>query len=89
MFGVDPRGGQLLPDLGQAGINRSPTVLWLYLVACGLGLEEAGALIAKASPHAVPGDPALCDRRRLDLILAHGQAHYIPHPRPEALLTPE
>lgn len=72
----------------QAGINRSPTVLWLYLVACGLGLDEAGERIARASPHAVPGDPALCDRRLLDLVLAHGRAHFVPHPRPEVLLPP-
>lgn len=44
-----------------AGQNRSPTVIWLYLIAAGLTPEEASLRIEGASPDAIPGHPALVD----------------------------
>jgi hypothetical protein len=69
----------------HAGMNRSPTILWLYLIACGMGLEAAGELIAAASPYAVPGHPAMCDMDLVRLVQEHGRTHYLPLPRPEIL----
>ena len=57
----------------NAGINRSPTVLWLYFIACGMGFEEAAERIVRRSPHAVPGHHALVNRSLVDLVLLHGK----------------
>jgi protein-tyrosine phosphatase len=45
----------------NAGISRSPTLVWLHLVLGGMGHEAARELITKANPHACPGDPAILD----------------------------
>jgi protein-tyrosine phosphatase len=42
-----------------AGWNRSPSVVWLYLVACGLSPQEARSLIERGAPDAIPGHPQL------------------------------
>lgn len=68
-----------------AGWNRSPTVLWLYLVACGLDRDTATKMIVLSSYDAVPAHPALIDESLVDAILRHGAANFIPHPRPMAL----
>jgi dual specificity protein phosphatase-like protein len=44
-----------------AGQNRSPTVIWLYLIAAGLTPEEATLQIEGAAPDAIPGHPKLVD----------------------------
>jgi protein-tyrosine phosphatase len=71
-----------------AGMNRSPTIVWLYFVALGESFEEAAARIVDASPHAVPGHAALVDRALLDHVVAHGEANYRPPPRPETVAPP-
>ena len=58
----------------SAGQNRSPTILWLYLIACGLEPEEAGAKIAAASFDACPGHPALIDEALVTWARAVGKA---------------
>jgi hypothetical protein len=62
----------------HAGMNRAPTIVWLYLIACGTDPEEAARMIADGSPSAVPGHPALCDEDSVRLAQAHGRAHYQP-----------
>lgn len=57
-----------------AGQNRSPTVLWLYLVACGINPEDAKRLIVERCPDAVPGHSALVDARLIATVKAHGAA---------------
>jgi len=69
----------------HAGISRSPTVVWLYLVACGKEPDEVVERFAAGTPHAIPGNPALLDAALLEKVRAHGRARYLPHPRPEAL----
>lgn len=44
-----------------AGQNRSPTVIWLYLIAAGVSPDEARQRIESASPDAIPGHPKLVD----------------------------
>jgi hypothetical protein len=44
-----------------AGHNRSPTIIWLYLIATGMPSSAAEALIAVASFDSVPGHPRLVD----------------------------
>jgi hypothetical protein len=68
-----------------AGWNRSPTVLWLYLIACGINETTAKQLIASSSYDAVPGHPKLIDDALLVAIRKHGASNFQPHPRVTAL----
>jgi protein-tyrosine phosphatase len=70
----------------HAGIQRSPTILWLYFVACGMTPDEARDLIIRSSKQAIAGHPALCDVALVKLIQEHGKKNYLPHKRPQALL---
>lgn len=44
-----------------AGQNRSPTIVWLYLIAAGVPPEEATQQVEAAAPDAIPGHPQLVD----------------------------
>jgi hypothetical protein len=69
-----------------AGWNRSPTIVWLYLIACGRSREEAKATIEKRARDAVPGHVKLADATLVEEVQRHGRAHFLPHPRPDALV---
>ncbi len=69
----------------HAGINRSPTILSLYFVACGIEPVAACKLIESASPYAVPGHPALCDASYVEFVQRHGREKYLPLLRPNVL----
>ena len=45
-----------------AGQNRSPTVIWLFYLACGIPEQEAREMITDHTLDAVPGHPALLDQ---------------------------
>jgi hypothetical protein len=68
-----------------AGWNRSPTVLWLYLVACGFDAKAAKQLIASSSYDAVPGHPKLVNDELVATVRQYGAANFQPHPRTSAL----
>ncbi len=68
-----------------AGWNRSPTITWLYLIACGLSAATARSLIEGRAWDAVPGHSRLVDATILDFAQKLGLARFLPHPRPEAL----
>jgi len=61
-----------------AGQNRSPTILWLYFLACGLDDDAARTLIANRSPDAVPGHGRLIDGNLVTAAKLHGRSHYLP-----------
>lgn len=69
----------------SAGISRSPTIVWLYLVACGGDPDGVARRIMDGSPSAIPGNPALVDTELVEKMKAHARAYYLPHPRPEVL----
>jgi hypothetical protein len=71
----------------HAGINRSPTLIWLYLIACGLKPNAARELIVSAAPHAVAGHPSLCDFGLYKSIEEYGRSYYRPLKRPDILST--
>lgn len=71
-----------------AGQNRSPTITWAYLVACGMDPYAAGTMIAAASYDAVPGHPKLIHKNRIPSLVEFGKV-FLPHPRPEALADPD
>src|SRR4051794_34940792 len=72
-----------------AGWNRSPTIVWLYFVACGLEPAPSKELISSRSFDAIPGHPRLVDDALIAAVQAHGQTHFLPHARLRALLTAE
>jgi hypothetical protein len=68
-----------------AGWNRSPTVVWLYLIACGLAVDTATRLIEQTARDAIPGHPKLVDAALIESVARLGSQSFVPHPRPEAL----
>ena len=69
----------------MAGWNRSPTVLWLYLLACGWTSQDAAKLISSTAFDAVPGHALLVDSNLISVVQAHGKANYLPHARPSSI----
>jgi protein-tyrosine phosphatase len=69
-----------------AGLNRSPTVVWLYLVACGITPYEAKAIVERRAPDAIAGHSKLVDATLVAAIQEFGFEHFLPHPRPDVLI---
>jgi hypothetical protein len=69
-----------------AGQLRSPTILWLYLIACGFTPVDARDVIEQRSLEAQPGHPRLVDDALIRHVQKHGRKHYSPHPRAEAIV---
>jgi protein-tyrosine phosphatase len=68
-----------------AGWNRSPTIVWLYLVACGVSPDRARHIIEMGAPDAIPAHARLVDAELVELVQQFGRQTFLPHPRPEAL----
>ena len=66
-----------------AGQNRSPTVLWLYLVACGMDADRAKAIIEASARDSIPGHGRLVDAALVEDVRRFGARSLLPHPRPE------
>lgn len=60
-----------------AGQNRSPTILWLFLLASGMDADQAKRLIVERCPDAVPGHSALVDEDLIAAVRAHGRKRKI------------
>jgi hypothetical protein len=73
----------------MAGQLRSPTVLWLYLVACGLDPDAARAVLAERAPAVTPGANHMVGPGLVLTVQRHGRDHYLPHPRPDVLVPVE
>jgi protein-tyrosine phosphatase len=58
-----------------AGQNRSPTVVWLFLVACGVDPAAAKHWIKGRVRNSVPGHRDLVDERLIRHVIAHGRLH--------------
>jgi protein tyrosine phosphatase len=69
----------------MAGWNRSPTVIWLYLLACGVDRELATTAICANAYDAVPGHALLVNSKLVESVMQHGRNNYVPHPRPSVL----
>jgi hypothetical protein len=63
-----------------AGQNRSPTMVWLFLIACGTEPETAKRMIVSQSPDAVPGHNALVDDELIARVVERGQARNLAMP---------
>jgi len=68
-----------------AGQLRSPTALWLYLIACGVPAEEARKWIEDRSLDASPGSTRMVNESHIRFAEQHGLARFRPHPRAEVL----
>jgi hypothetical protein len=69
-----------------AGLVRSPTILWLYLLALGVPPGDARDWIEERVPMANPGSSRMVDREHVRLAQMHGLMHYFPHPRPDLVV---
>lgn len=69
----------------MAGWNRSPTILWLYLIACGISQDEAAICICANALDAVPGHASLIDSVLIEAVRSHGRKNFQPHPRPTVI----
>jgi protein-tyrosine phosphatase len=69
-----------------AGQLRSPTLLWLYLIACGIPADDARDWIEERSPDAIPGDHRLVNQSHVLLAQLHGLKHYFPLARGEVIV---
>ncbi len=69
-----------------AGMIRSPTILWLYLLALGVPLQDARDWIETRSPVATAGHHRMVDREHVFLAQKHGRAHFFPHPRADIIV---
>ena len=91
---IDTVHRSLLADNGRvyvhcmAGWNRSPTILWLYLLACGHAGNDAARLICAEAFDAVPGHSLLVDSNLIATVVSHGRENYLPHRRPTAIASP-
>lgn len=68
-----------------AGQNRSPNILWLYLIACGMDPAEAKGLIEERTLDAIPGHPAMVDESLVETARLYGRRNFLPLSRPEIL----
>jgi Swiss Army Knife protein, DSP-PTPase phosphatase domain len=68
-----------------AGHGRSPTILWLYLSACGMEPQAAERLIRSKNRKAKPGGDALVDETHLPFGQRYGREHFLPLQRPEII----
>jgi hypothetical protein len=69
-----------------AGLIRSPTVLWLYLIALGVPAKEGREWIEERSRWADPGSSCMVDSEHVLLAQKHGLANFFPHPRPNLIV---
>jgi hypothetical protein len=69
-----------------AGLVRSPTILWLYLVSLGVSWHEAREWIQKRSPSASAGSSRMVDHEHRQLAKRHGLAKFLPLARPEVIV---
>jgi protein-tyrosine phosphatase len=69
-----------------AGHLRSPTILWLYLIACGILPDEARSWIEERSPDAAPGSRRLVDPEHIQFVQQHGLDNFFPLPRGEIVV---
>ena len=68
-----------------AGQNRSPTLLWLYLIACGVTEAEARHLVEERTLDAVAGHAKLIDDKLVLLAQTHGKS-FLPLIREDILI---
>jgi len=69
-----------------AGMVRSPTILWLYLIALGVPPKDARVWIETRSPRSNAGAAAMVDVEHVRLAQMHGLMNFFPHPRPNLIV---
>ncbi len=69
-----------------AGQLRSPTILWLYLVACGIPPDDARNWIEERSPDAAPGTRRIVDHDHILFAQLHGLNNFLPLSRTEIIV---
>jgi protein-tyrosine phosphatase len=72
-----------------AGLVRSPTILWLYLISLGVSRHDAREWIQARSPMASAGSSRMVDHEHRHLAKQHGRAKFLPLSRPEVIVPYE
>ena len=72
-----------------AGLVRSPTILWLYLISLGVPWKDAREWIQKRSPLASAGSSRMVDHEHRHLAKQHGRAKFLPLSRPDVIVPYE
>ena len=70
----------------MAGLVRSPTILWLYLIALGIPPTDARNWIEERRPLASAGSARMVDHEHVLLAQMHGLKHFFPHPRSDIIV---
>jgi protein-tyrosine phosphatase len=73
----------------RAGLVRSPTILWLYLIALGISPREARKWIQERVPMANAGSASMVDRGHVLFARKHGLANFVPLARGEVIVPYE
>lgn len=68
-----------------AGLVRSPTILWLYLIALGVPAKDARTLIEQRNPRANAGAARMVNHEYVTFAQMHGLMHFLPLARPELI----
>lgn len=71
------------------GVHRSPTIVWLYLVALGMDPRAARLRGEAVNPRAMPGHPLLVDATLQDLVVRYGEARLRSSRAADALELPD
>ena len=60
--------------------NRSPTIVWLYLIACGIKPDQAAAMITSVVKDAVPGHSLLVSSELVEWAQQFGNCGFVQPP---------
>jgi hypothetical protein len=69
-----------------AGLVRSPTILWLYLISLGIPWKVAREWIQARSPLASAGSSRMVDHEHRHRAKQHGRAKFLPLSRPDIIV---
>jgi len=69
-----------------AGLVRSPTILWLYLISLGVSGSDARKWIQQQSSMANAGSARMVDREHVLTARRHGLMNFLPLTRPEIVV---
>lgn len=71
------------------GQHRSPTIVWLYMIALGMELAAARRQVEAVWQRAIPGHPLLVDPALVELVTKHGECAFRPTAADDALSLPD
>lgn len=71
------------------GQHRSPTIVWLYMIALGMDPSAARRRVEAVWQRAIPGHPLLVDPALVERVTNHGEAVFRSTAADDALALPD